>query len=194
VELVDLLAALPGPEVHPLFRRQWSNPLVRDRLILELASQPRPEERPYFTAGLASPDPRVVSTAAEALVRLPRDPAPLVPALRALRRFGLKPDDRELRSRLLALVSHVTGQKFSARDDVVAPATAYQHVFAWVDERYPGALSQVDADDRQSQARWEQVLKAVQWDRGDAGRGATLFQSRGCAACHEGASALGLSL
>ena len=194
VELVDLLAALPGPEVHPLFRRQWSNPAVRDRLILELASQPRPEERPYFTAGLASTDPRVVLTAAEALVRLPRDPAPLVPALRALRRFCLKAEDPEVRVRLLALISQVTGQKFTARDDVAAPTAAHQHVFAWVGQHSPGALSQVDADDRESQAGWDQVLKTVPWNRGDAGRGASVFQNRGCAGCHDGASALGPDL
>lgn len=193
-ELVDLLSALPPAEVHPLFRRQWNNAAVRDRLILELAGQPRPEERPYFNAGLASVDSRVVREAAGALGRLPADSSTLVPALRALRRFCVRAEDAEARAAVLALVSHVTGQKFAAREGATSAAAAHEHVFTWVGQNYPGGLSQVDADDREGQAKWDQVLKNVPWARGDAGRGAAIFVGRGCSACHEGAGALGPDL
>ncbi len=194
VELVELLSALPASEVHPLFRRQLINPVVRDRVILELSGQPLVGERDFYVAGLASPEARVVRASAEALTRLPRDPASLVPALRALRRFVLQASAVEVRAGLLGLISHVTGQKFGPREGVLNAVAAHEHVFAWVGQHFPGSLVQVDADDREGQAKWDQLLKNVPWNRGDAGRGAAVFQNRGCAACHEGSSALGPDL
>ncbi len=194
VELVNLLSALPPADVHPLFRRQLGQPTVRDRLILELAAAPRPEERPYYAASLASMDPRVAQAAAEALTRLPRDPSSLVPALRALRRLLGPAESRETRGKLLELLGHLTGEKFSARPGELDPIAAHAHIFAWVNQHYPGVLNQVDADDGESQAKWDQVLQNVVWSKGDAGRGQVVFENRGCAACHVGTSPLGPDL
>jgi hypothetical protein len=70
-ELIDLLSALPSEEVLPLFRRQWSNVALRDRLVLELARQPRTEDRDKFVTALSSTQPQV-RAAMSALLKLPR--------------------------------------------------------------------------------------------------------------------------
>jgi hypothetical protein len=142
VQLIDLLAQLPPAEVHPLFRRHWTNPTLRDRLALELAPQPLIGDRPYFTASLLSTEPKVVRSCANALVRLPRDLSALVPTVRALHESLPRTEDRETRTALLGLLNHLTGQRFSAREDVLEPTVAYRHVFDWIAQRYPGVKTQ----------------------------------------------------
>jgi putative heme-binding domain-containing protein len=198
VELVDLLAALPPTEVHPLFRRQWGNLALRDRLVLELASKPIAEDRVPLVSALSSSDPRVVQAAAGALLKLPRDPgsasASVVAALKALRRFTNRPEDRETRLPLVWLVGHLMGEKLEVREGQGNLTETYQPVFNRVAQRLPGALAQVDADDSESQAKWDQVLKAAPWNRGSAEQGQVLFENRGCANCHVNAGAFGPDL
>jgi putative membrane-bound dehydrogenase-like protein len=193
-ELIQLLTVLPEPEVHPTLRKQWSNPALRDPLILALSSKPLPVDRPQFTAGLASGDPRVVQASVSALLQLPPHPDSLAPALRALRRFIARPEDTATRPRLVALVNHISGQKFVPREEGAQLHAAYQPMFDWLERRYPGVLLKVDAEDKTSQVNWDKFLANVAWDRGDVDRGFAIYQNRGCIGCHEGTSALGPDL
>jgi putative membrane-bound dehydrogenase-like protein len=193
-ELVQLLSVLPEQEVHPTLRKQWSNPALREPLILALSGKPLPVDRPHFTAGLASGDPRVVQASMSALLQLPPHQDSLVPTLRALRRFIARPDDKATRPRLVALVNHITGQKFVPREEGAQLHAAYQPMFDWLERRYPGLLLKVDAEDQTSQVNWDKFLANVPWARGDADRGFALYQNRGCIGCHEGTSALGPDL
>jgi len=196
-QLIDLLSALPAEEVHPLFRRQLSNAALRDRLLIELAPKPLLEDREKFLAGLASPRPEVVRASMSALLQLPNDTTSTkahVATLRVLRAALKNSQEQTTRAQALALLTRLSGQKFTVQETGPDPGKAYQPVFDWFAAKYSGILRQLDSDDQENPAHWEQLYKSVQWNRGDAERGETIFGERGCQTCHSGSRHLGPDL
>jgi putative membrane-bound dehydrogenase-like protein len=193
--LIDLLASLPAEETHPLFRRQLSNLTLRDRLLIELAPSPRAGDRDHFVAGLGSPRPETVRASMSGLLQLPNDTTTKthVATLRLLRSLLKDPKAQTARAQALTLLARVSGQKFTVHETTDLPRS-YQPVFDWFGQKYPGLLSQLDADDQESPARWDQLYKATAWARGDAARGEALFNNRGCQACHSGPRPIGPDL
>lgn len=185
-ELVDLLAALPNEEAIPLFRQQWSNVVLRDRLVLELARRPQMADRNKFVTSLSSAQPQTVRAAMSALLQLPPEPSrkAITTALRVLRRSLSDPQAEAVRAQALALLSHWSGQPFKVADQAGKTGETYQPVFAWFDRKYPGVLRQLDVDDDENPAAWDRFYKNVPWARGDTTRGQTLFHDRGCQTCH----------
>jgi putative membrane-bound dehydrogenase-like protein len=193
--LVDLLTALPAGETHSLFRRQLANITLRDRLLVELAPNPRPEDRDHFIAGLSSPRPETVRASMSALLQLPNDTTTKahVATLRLLRSLIADPKAQTARAQAVTLLTRLSGQKFAVHE--TADLTrSYQPVFDWFGQKYPGILRQLDADDQESPARWDPIYKATPWTRGDAARGEALFVNRGCQACHSGPRPIGPDL
>lgn len=191
-ELIDVLAALPNGEALPLLRRQWSNITLRDRLLPELARQPQPGDRDKFVTTLGSTQPAVVRDAMSALLKLPPDTSrnAVVATLKALRRAISDPKEQALRAQAVTLLNQQTGQTFSATDAGGDVAPAYQPIFNWCEARYPGVLKQLDSQDDENPAAWNQFYKNVPWTRGDASRGAEVFTSRGCQNCHAGSQSV----
>jgi putative membrane-bound dehydrogenase-like protein len=183
-DLVDLLAALPSNEALPLFRRQWSNVALRDRLVLELAGQPRSGDRDKFVTALSSTQPQAVRAAMSALLQLPPDTSgkAVAAALKVLRRALSDPNEQAIRAQAVALLSHWSAQPFRVSER--AGPEAFQPIFAWFDIKYPGVLRQLDAADGENPAAWDRFYKNVPWARGDTARGETLFRDRGCQTCH----------
>src|SRR5439155_23643465 len=64
-ELMELFRALPGAEVLPLLRAQWSNLALRDGVLLALARQPEAVDRDKFLTGLESSDRSVTRACLE---------------------------------------------------------------------------------------------------------------------------------
>jgi putative heme-binding domain-containing protein len=194
--LVDLLSSLPAAEVHPMFRRQLVNVTVRDRLLVELAPRPLPEDRERFVAGLNSPRPDVVRACLSALLMLPNDSGikTIEAVLRALRASLRNPAEQTLRAQAVTLLTRLSGQPFQIDERSDDLTGSYQPVFTWFGVKYPGLARQLDADDRESDAQWEPVLRSTPWSRGDAARGETLYIQRGCQGCHSGPGALGPDL
>ncbi len=195
--LIDLLSALPPDEVHPLFRRQLSNFALRDRLLIELAPKPLPGDRDAFISGLGSSRPETVRASMTALLQLPAGVTSTkthVATLRALRHLIKEPKEQTARAQALLLLTHLSGQKFAINETGGDLAKTYRPVLNWFETKFPGILRQLDSDDQENQAQWDVLYQSAQWNRGDATRGATLFNDRGCATCHTGTSAAGPNL
>lgn len=196
--LIDLLSALPADEIHPLFRRQLSDIALRDRLLIELAAKPLPEDREKFTAALGSTRPETVRASMSALLQLPIDATSTkahVATLRVLRSLLKEPKEQAARAQALALLTRVSGQKFTLQETTGADLSRlYQPVFDWFGVKYAGLLRQLDPADQDNPAQWDQLYKNTPWTKGDAARGATLFNDRGCATCHRGARLIGPDL
>ena len=199
--LVALVSPLPDAEVLPALRARWSNFGLRDAIVHRLADAPVPDpaDREKFLDGLESDQPAAIRAALSALERLPRDPSAghLVPALRSLRRLLLEPKEAALRARLAALIARQSGDSPSIAEDGTDPPAlrrAYRPAFERFERAHPelaGALIGAGEDDP---AAWAARLKPVDWGRGDARRGAALFESRACQSCHAGSRALGPDL
>jgi len=110
--LIELLSVLPPEETTALFRRQWGNMALRDRLVLELAQKTRSRRPGQIPVGLASADLKAASASLAALLVLPRDGTtrPLVPAMRLLRALLDQPKEETLRTDVLKLVTRETTQ------------------------------------------------------------------------------------
>ncbi len=227
--LIDLLSALPAEDVHPLFRRQWANLVLRDDILIQLAQKPMAVDRDKFITGLSSLQPKVVRSSLAALLMLPQPlvgqasrlppgrpareskdrgetPAPLlarpagnslVPALRLLRRLESEPKEREARTDLVAFLNLETGRPFKIEELSTDPANlkrAYQPIFDWFSQQYPGLVVLLDAEGTEDAAQWNALLKRVAWDKGDPLQGQTIFNERGCQICHASSTPLGPDL
>jgi putative heme-binding domain-containing protein len=196
IGLIDLLSALPPEETHAVFRRQLSNVTLRERLLRELAVKPEADDRPHYLAGLGSPTPEVARASMSALLVLPTDPSgrTTTAALRLLRSLLPEPNGQTARAQALALLTKQSGQKFTVQERSSDLTGSYQPVFDWFAARNPSLVQQLDADDQDTAARWEPVLRSAQWANGKPPRGETLYHERGCQSCHEGPHPLGPDL
>jgi putative heme-binding domain-containing protein len=197
--LIELLSHLPAAEVRPVLRGQWANFGLRDAILLQLAEPPEEVDREKFLTGLESTEPRVVQACLAALERLPRDDSAqhLVPVLRLLRQALLEPKDHALRSRVMALLTRQTGKAVAVKEEgseLVALKRVYQPVFDDFLRQHPSLAGALNGGDEEDPAVWARLLSAVDWSRGDAGRGEVLFRNRACATCHAGPRALGPDL
>jgi putative membrane-bound dehydrogenase-like protein len=194
--LVELLAALPDPEVRPAFRERWDDLDLRDPILLQLARKPEAADREKFLAGLGSLSPQAVRAALGALEQLPPDPTPknLVPLLRLLRLLVRDPAEAKTRARVAALLERQAGRTFGVREGKSDPKDLpglYRPVFDWFEKKHPDLAAAATGEDAAADlAAWREVLATVEWEKGDARRGEQLFRSRGCLACHTGASRL----
>ena len=196
--LIDLLSVLPEREVRPLFRGQWENFALRDSLLPRLASPPEVEDRAVYLDALDSSQPEVVKLALLALETLPRDGSPnhLVALLRLLRRLTLEPREAVLRGRVLALIARQSGVTWDRKEAATDPAAlrqVYQPVFDRFLAENPGLSARLN-EGAGDLAGWSRRLARVDWASGDAGRGAKVFQDRGCQTCHSGPRSLGPDL
>jgi putative membrane-bound dehydrogenase-like protein len=199
--LVNLLGQLPASEVLPLFREQWSNFGLRDALLSQFATHAEEADRDKFLAGLSSAQQQVVQTCLTALETLPRDPTPnnLVPLLRLVRQIQSEPtaSGLRLRTQALVLINRQSGQAFAfpaESTDSASLKRSQQPLFDWFEKQYPMLAATLNGSDAEDASAWDQLLRSVDWSKGEAKRGATLFRDRACVACHAGPSRLGPDL
>ena len=179
-----------GPGGKELIRGKFGDRGVRGAVVMSLATDPEPADRGRFVEALGDADLAVVTAALDALSQLPSatggDAAGENVALgKLLRALGDDSRGRGLKRRAVELLQRNTGEAFGFDGD--DPATHPAAVAAWdeyLSARYPQAFAAgaVDGDNLPD-------LAAVDWAAGDAERGATVFQTRGCAACHGGRGA-----
>lgn len=197
--LVTLLSGLPGEEVRPLYRQQWSNLALREELVLQLAVKPDPVDRDKFLAMLESGEPQVAHFCLTALMELPRDETPerLVPLFRLLRRLTGEPERGSLRQEVVALLDRQTALPWKVQEketDAAALKRAYQPLFDAFALKHPQLARKIDRDAEEDPAAWARLLRSVSWNRGNPATGATVFQQYGCAACHASPGAVGPDL
>jgi putative membrane-bound dehydrogenase-like protein len=199
-ELISLLFLLPAEETTPVFRQHWSNIPVRDEVLLRLAQNPLPSDRPKFLAGLNSTQPTVVQASLAALLKLPPDPGGtnLVAPLKVLNRAVTDPAAQPMRAQLFTLLTNSLKQAFRieepANADAVTLRRTYQPLFDFIAAKYPGLLRAINAEDNDDPTKWNAIWRSAKWDAGDAARGEQVFIARACASCHRTAGQIGPDL
>src|SRR5205085_12517912 len=108
-EHVALLGELPAAEVRDVVTKLWDRGGLEDALLPLFARRPTAADRDKFLAGLRSPQPGIVATAAKALRELPAGDGPkeIVALVRALRR--LPADEPAARKQVAATLRARTG-------------------------------------------------------------------------------------
>lgn len=182
-ELVAILGSLDDATVREVLPALVKQGGLVDSIIPLVAKSNHPEDRKLFVEALKSFQPRTLERAAKALVAYPADEAELVPTLQALRRLGETKDDAEVKAALVALLRKQTGQSY---------ATAKEWT-EWLAKAKP-TLAKSLASGGFDAVAWAKRAAAIDWDAGDAGKGRAVFAKAQCAACHNGAQAIGPTL
>jgi putative heme-binding domain-containing protein len=168
-------------------------------LLLQFSQAPDETDREKFLTGLDSAQSSVVLACLSSLERLPRDPSPtnLVPLLRLLQRLRQEPKEKALREKAAALIARQTDRTFSYKEEAADPAAlkrAQQPIFDFFKKEHPQLADALNGSTGADAAHWDKLLKSVDWTKGDAKRGATIFRDRACVTCHAGTSRLGPDL
>jgi putative membrane-bound dehydrogenase-like protein len=197
--VVFLLGESRVPEHRELIRRKYADFALRSAVVMTLAQKPEEADRPKFDEGLESPQLEVVAACAGALEKLPAadSAAERFALVAALRRLVHEKPEFLLRERIAKLVARTAkddfGFVFGAAGHRPQPEVV-ERAQRWLKQTYPAEFARASAlsgDDPQAVGR---LLANVNWEVGDAHRGAKLFESRTCAQCHGGSSALGPNL
>ena len=185
-----------GEDGKESIRPLYENRAVRSAVVMNLANDPEPRDRPLFVESLDSGDLSVVTAALKALAALPpsgglpggEQASELAALAGLLRRL---PDDsrgRGLKGRTVALLRRGAGETFGFdEDDPGSHAAAARRWTDYVAARFP------ELAPRGSAAAAERLAR-IDWEAGDAARGAAVFKSRACATCHGGRGAVGPDL
>ncbi|MHC4995374.1 MAG: PVC-type heme-binding CxxCH protein [Planctomycetota bacterium] len=182
--LVRVLEHLPPAETIEPLRGRWNNPLLRDAIALRLAEIAHPLDFNRLNEALESIDDRVARTAANALIKIERQPQPthIATAVRALTRHGV---DTQTAAPIARLLGHWTGQDHPADDP---------HAWrAWFTEAHT-AHAKLLGDPLAPHEDWRSRVGAIDFTKGDTRRGQIVFQQRACATCHAGSKRLGPDL
>jgi putative heme-binding domain-containing protein len=197
--IVFLLGESPAPEHRELIRKKYADFALRSAVVMTLAQKPEEADRAKFDAGLESSQLEVVGACVAALEKLPpvestAERFALVGALRGL--VHEKPEFL-LRERVAKLLAR------SAKDDfgfVYGEAghrqqpDVLERADHWLQKLDPAEFARANALSGDDPHQVGKLLANVNWGEGDAPRGHKLFESRTCAQCHGGSSALGPDL
>lgn len=192
--LLSVAKLLPREEAERTLRDQWSDARLQDEIALFLAGAPHPQDRAKFVRGLASVQPDVVRRCAQALSVLPEEAtdAELLAAMRSLQRHLADKRFRLTRRAVHQLLSVWTDQsrEIEEADDLVK---AYQPWFDWFEKSHPNQFKQLTGFTNDGES-WRKKLAAVDWDRGSATAGKTVFEKKLCHRCHAASDSLGPDL
>ena len=194
-ELIETVGAvLPGAEVVPSWRTKLADPRVRDAVALALAAHADPADGLGLISVLEnSGQAMVVEKIATALADFPQ-PAERREALRA----GLRALGRHAGTPAAGLALDRLLARWSGRPPLVGAGGSTQGLFkpwlAWFAAAHPRDAAALADSGGADAAGWLRRFATVVWEKGDAGRGAVIYQQRACAACHDGGRRLGPAL
>jgi putative membrane-bound dehydrogenase-like protein len=200
-DLVFLLGRSQAAAHLDLVRQLYADRLaVRGATLIVLAMGADAVDRPKFVVGLDESEPEVLSACLEALAKLPwsAEAKEQIALLRALRR--LSGDEREyaLRDKAAALLKRSWNQDFGFIAGKAGHRPQPQAVNKWTDflrGKFPDEFArQTGGGAAADAAAVKALLAQADWSRGDAARGAKVFDARSCSRCHSGRTALGPDL
>jgi len=183
-DLVQIVARLPDAEALPVLRGLWGRAGLESAILPVLARAPAVIDRPKFVQGINSANFGTVRLCLKALQTLSGmdDGSEAMALIRAL--GNLPGGEKNLRNSLSERLHHVTGQDLGQDS----------RRWIWFSKRYPDLAARLTNPDGVDVARWEKRLAALEWSKGDAERGRSVFTKASCAMCHSGSQALGPDL
>lgn len=197
--VVFLLGESPVSAHRELVRKKYADFALRSAVVMTLAQKPEEVDRAKFDEGLQSSQLEVAGACVAALEKLPPgdSAAERFALVAALRRLVHEKPELLLRERVAKLLARSAQNDFgfiSGEAGHKPQADVLDRANHWLQKMYPTEFERVKAlsgDDPQQVAG---LLAGVNWIEGDADRGRKLFETRTCAHCHGGSSALGPDL
>ena len=180
----ELLGSLPATEVRPLISPLWSVGGLEEALLPLIAKSPIESDRAMLIGGLRTANPKAVITIVDALAKLPKRDDDTLSLLRAFRRLGDGKPEAEARAAVAELLRKSTQQTYGPN---------FSEWSAWVERERPELAKRLN-EGSPNASSWKKRFDAIDWANGSAANGLKLFAKFQCAACHNGAQAVGPSL
>ncbi|MCY2963123.1 MAG: HEAT repeat domain-containing protein [Planctomycetota bacterium] len=198
-DVVYLVGMGATDEGRELVRAQFENFELRLAVLVVLSEVPEEQDRPLFAQGLDAGPMEVLTACVSALEKLPeaRDALECVSLVKLLRRLGNDKAEYALRERVVQLLKRNSGEE----SEFVFGAAGYQPqaeaINRWTDwatSNFPAEAKEILGANSEDIESLRDRLARVDWEEGDAERGAKLFTSRACGQCHGSGKALGPDL
>lgn len=198
-DVVFALSDSTDPTHRELIRGQFERFSIRGAVLVALSRNPQPADREKFIAGLDWSQTEVQSACLSALEKLgpTKDADEQIALVKSLRRLGSDEAEYLAREKVVQLLQRNNGQSFpfvtgkaghKPQPDVVNQWTR------WIESRFKDQAASAFGGNDHELSQLKSMMSGVDWDKGDATRGAQLFASRACVQCHSGRSALGPDL
>ncbi len=204
-ELLSLLSELPFEVVSPLIHQSLDDHSLRPIAIVLLARKNLPQDHPIILSGLDAVQWDVVSSCLFAISQWNEtSPEILTAELKLLRRAASDPAANPIWNETVALIRKTAlqlgnGVETMPPQSPISVKPSYQEKQAIVDQWITWASAQFPAlkaklASRSLSLNWEKMIDRIDWNRGDAKRGATIFKRQQCSQCHGGRTAIGPDL
>ena len=198
-EVVFALAESEVPAHRELIRHQWERFSVRGSVLVILSRDPQERDRSKFVAGLDWSQTEVLSACLFALEKLSpsRNADDNVMLLKSLRRLGADEREFEIREKVVELLERNNAQRFpflTGRPGHRPQPETIAKWMAWCQEKWPREMAVQLGDSDGELLRLQTTLTQVDWNAGDANRGAALYRKQSCQQCHGTRTALGPDL
>jgi putative membrane-bound dehydrogenase-like protein len=199
-DVLFVLGESTEPAHRAIIRDQLENTVVSNAALMVLSREPEERDRELFVDSLETPDRGILMSSVTALSKLSKDdasPKELVALVRTARRLGGIPIEFQMRETVVKSLQEKTGENFGfvAGQPGFKPQTEVLAKWsAWADDKYPEIADLMSGGAAREIAAIQDRLAKTDWDTGDPGRGAVLYEKLSCAQCHGGGSALGPDL
>lgn len=218
-ELIAVLGKIPDGAALPHLRKLFDDGVGREAITGILAREPQADDRARFVAALDLLPAETVRLSAKSLAVLPEPGSgdEITATIRALRRFAAAlprsagadaPAEAETRrmvqqfrptiDTLAYLLVSWTGGSAERRVPEDAPVEQVVALcdrwYAWFAKRYPDQASRVAGLGASGFSAWQDRVREIRWDAGDAARGKAVYEKQSCHRCHAGNSRLGPEL
>ena len=198
-EVVFALGDTDDVTHRELLRAQINRFTVRGSILVILSRNPVAADRRQFVEGLDWSQTEVQTACLSALETLGPNAQPdeQLALLKSLRRLGA--DEREFvaRESVVAQLERNNGQRFPFVVGKLGhrpqPETVRRWT-EWCEKKWPvETAAQLGGNDAEF-SKMKSLLAEVDWNSGDASRGAALYAKRSCTQCHGAKGALGPDL
>ena len=198
-DVVFTLGESTNPAHRKLIRDQFERFSVRGAVLVVLSRTPEPADRDLFVAGLQWSQSEVQSACLSALEKLGPNEKPdeQIALVKALRRLGADETEFVARESVVKLLERNTKQMFPferGKSGHRPQPETIEKWTRWIEGRFPTEAAAELGGNNQELTELKAILAETDWESGDAGRGAELFNRRSCRQCHSGRVALGPDL
>jgi len=198
-DVIFVLGESQDPAHRELIRKQADQFAVRNAVLMVLANNPTEDDRTLFLSNLETSPYEVMISCLTALETLPAAGTAdeQLVLLKSLRRLGQDENEYKARERVAKLLERSAGRAspfvygpsgYQPQPEVIAEWTA------WLTKTSPETAAKLQGESSDDFAKLTETLAKVDWTAGSMERGQKLFQTRQCANCHGGNSALGPDL
>lgn len=198
-DVVFVLGESDEEKHRQLIRNQYDNYAVRSAVLIVMSKKAEARDREKFVEGLESSQMEVLEACLNALKTLSatEDPQEQIVLLQTLRRLGENPKEYQLRENVVELLRRNSGENFgfkTGKDGHQPQKDVIDKWTLWANRKFPEETSKTLAGASGVMKELETLLADVEWGKGDATKGQSLFNKRACTQCHGGSRALGPDL